>query len=110
MAFLDIYPKTKGHTIIIPKEHFENIYDIDENVIEHIAYISKEISQDYKDTLNCTGLNIIQSNEKDGQQEIMHYHMHIVPRYSDDGLNVWHMNKQVGKIDVKSVWEELKKG
>lgn len=99
-AFLDIEPATKGHTLIIPKKHAKNILDINAQTLQHVAKISKHIAKHYKENLQgCKGINIIQSNEKAAQQEVMHYHLHVVPRYKDDNKSIWkHMKNE--KIDI----------
>jgi histidine triad (HIT) family protein len=78
-VFLDINPDADGHTLIIPKKHFQDISDIDEKVLHHISDISKKIYQLLKEKLNFDGLSIIQNNEFG--QEIKHYHLHLLPRY-----------------------------
>ena len=84
LAFLDIYPKTKGHTLVIPKEHFDNLYDISDKALAHVSRIAKHIAIHMKTALGATGVNILQSSGRVAQQEVMHFHMHIVPRYEDD--------------------------
>lgn len=78
-AFLDINPSSPGHTLVIPKKHSENIFDIDKDDLERVIMVSKKISQKMKD-LGCDGINIYNNNGKDSGQIIFHFHMHIVPR------------------------------
>ena len=89
LAFLDINPVSKGHTLIIPKKHFENIFDIDEKTLERIAKVSKIIAIKIKENLDdVLGINVFQSNGKTAEQEIMHYHMHIIPRRKNDNFKI----------------------
>jgi len=88
LAFLNINPVTDGHTLIIPKKHYENIFEIDNNTIERIASISKKIALKMKTNLDIDAINIFQSNGKDAEQEIMHYHMHLIPRKENDGFRI----------------------
>lgn len=86
MAFLDAFPVTEGHTLIIPKEHYKNIYEIPEDILAHIMKISKRLALDYQQIFNTVGLNIIQSNGTVAKQTVFHFHVHLVPRYHQDGL------------------------
>lgn len=85
-AFLDITPKSNGHTLIIPKKHFENIYDIDPEVLKHIEIVSAKLGKLLKEKLNCKGITRVQNNEYG--QEVKHYHMHLIPRYEGDNLTL----------------------
>lgn len=83
-VFLDISPISNGHALIIPKEHFENMYDIDIEIQKHIEEVSKKIGKLLKEKLNCTGITRMQNNEHG--QEVKHYHVHLIPRYNHDKL------------------------
>ncbi len=84
LAFLDIFPKTKGHTLVIPKEPFDNLYDISDEALAQVSRVAKRIAIHMKEALGASGVNIFQSSGSAAQQEVMHYHMHVVPRYDDD--------------------------
>ena len=79
----------KGHIIIIPKKHYENFYDINERELSEIVKTIKRISIKLKDKLNADGLNILHASGKSGQQSVFHFHIHIIPRYKNDGLDTW---------------------
>jgi histidine triad (HIT) family protein len=84
LAYLDIFPANIGHTLVIPKKHAENIFEIDENTIAEIGKVSKIISDKLKNNLGAEGISIFQSNGKSAGQEIMHFHMHLVPRNNNE--------------------------
>ncbi len=86
LAFLDINPVNDGHTLIIPKEHFETILDIPEDLLAYLHSISKKISAAVKSVTNADGLNIVQSNGRAAMQEVPHLHIHIMPRFDGDGV------------------------
>jgi histidine triad (HIT) family protein len=88
LAFMDINPWTRGHALVIPKEHSRNIYDIagDDLAAVHIA--AQRIAQRQRDRLGCEGVNTIQSSEPVAMQTVFHTHVHVLPRYSDDGLRL----------------------
>ena len=89
LAFLTIEPISRGHLLIIPKKHFENIYDISESDLKEIIVAAKKIAGALKTSLGATGINILHASGKDAQQSVFHFHIHIVPRYEDDGLDTW---------------------
>lgn len=92
LAFLDINPVNKGHTLIVPKEHFENVYDIKEDILGHLIKVSKKISNALKQS-GADGINIIMNNEKDAGQVVFHLHIHIIPREKGDNLPMWPSKK-----------------
>jgi len=78
-----------GHTLIAPKKHFQDIYDIPETLLNEIAAVIKKISLDYKLKIHATGMNLLHASGKDGQQSVFHFHVHLLPRFNDDKLNAW---------------------
>ncbi len=85
LAFLDLNPLTKGHTLIIPKNHYEDIFKIKEKDLKEIILVSKKVSEKLKKSLRCKGINLLNSNGKIAGQEINHFHVHVIPRYTNDG-------------------------
>jgi histidine triad (HIT) family protein len=89
---LGIIPKeqiAKGHTLLIPKQHFKDIFDIEEEILQEIAVSAKKLSQTFIETHQATGVNILHASGKDAQQSVFHFHIHIVPRYPNDKLDLW---------------------
>jgi len=84
IAFLDIQPNNFGHTLLVPKKHFVNVYDTSEEVGSKIYPLLTKISNAVKKATGCDGINIIQNNEADAGQVVFHSHIHIIPRYKDD--------------------------
>src|SRR5260221_915859 len=80
------WPKNHGNTIIISNEHFENIYDIPETILMKIATLSKKIAIAMKKEYGCDGISTRQHNEPAGNQDIWHFHYHIIPRFENDRL------------------------
>ena len=81
-AFLDVNPASSGHTLIVPKKHFENIYDMDLETLKHIEMVSQKLGKTLQEKLNADGITRMQNNEYG--QDIKHYHMHLIPRYKND--------------------------
>jgi histidine triad (HIT) family protein len=93
IAILDIRPVHFGHTLVIPKKHFINIYDTPEEIGVKIYPVLSKIAKGIKQTLNCDGINIVQNNEVAGGQEVFHSHIHIIPRYENDGIKFSKIHK-----------------
>ena len=83
-AFLDVNPVSTGHTLIVPKKHFENIYDMDLETLKHIEMVSQKLGKTLQEKLNADGITRMQNNEYG--QDVKHYHMHLVPRYQNDKI------------------------
>jgi len=89
LAIVPIRQIIKGHTLLIPKSHFENIFDIDKEVFAEFAKVLKELSIKLVKENNATGINLLSASGKDAQQSVFHFHFHLVPRYPNDGLDMW---------------------
>ena len=87
-AFLNINPVNPGHSLVIPKEHFSNIYDTPEEIMAHLIKVSKKICLALK-VLETDGVNIIENNNQAAGQVIFHTHLHLIPRFAKDGLVEW---------------------
>jgi histidine triad (HIT) family protein len=112
LAFLDVKPLNIGHTLVISKKHFENIYDIPEDTISHLQKVVKKLAISVKKAMEADGITIIQNNETAGSQAIFHFHTHILPRYVGDKLNivnsVWETNVLAGKEELEAAKEKIK--
>lgn len=87
-AFLDIAGDVFGHTLVVPKNHYENIFDIPEVELNQVMTAVKKISQHFL-TVGYTGVNIMNASGIDAQQSVFHLHFHILPRSKNDGLDTW---------------------
>ena len=83
-VILDASPATKGHALILPKEHYANIFEIDEEILGKAAKLAKKIMIKEKDNLKCDGYNLLQKNGEVAGQTVFHFHMHLIPRYESD--------------------------
>lgn len=80
------WPNNKGHVIVIPNEHYENIFDLPSHYAEKIHVLAQRIAFAFKETYVCDGVSTRQHNEPAGSQSVWHYHLNIFPRYKDDEL------------------------
>ena len=83
-VILDASPATKGHALILPKERYANIFEIDEEILGKAAKLAKKIMIKEKDNLKCDGYNLLQNNGEVAGQTVFHFHMHLIPRYESD--------------------------
>ncbi len=79
----------RGHLLIIPKEHIRNFYDISKNQLSKLLHGVKEISMKLKTKYHVNGINILHASGEIAQQSVFHFHLHLIPRYKDDGLDLW---------------------
>ena len=86
IAFLDIRPLNEGHSLVIPKEHYENIFDIPQELISYIHGVAKHVALAVEKATDANGISIIQQNGKAAGQEIFHLHVHVIPRYKGQKL------------------------
>ncbi len=93
LVFESAEPIAKGHVLIVPKKHCQDIFDIDPSILSELVVVSQKIATDLLKKTGATGINILHASGKDAQQSIFHFHIHLVPRYSGDGLDLWLKNK-----------------
>ena len=105
-VIMNINPSTDGHLLVLPKEHYVNINDIKEDIITHsFKLIRDTLYPLLKEKLNCEGLTIAENNELG--QEIKHFHIHLTPRYPDDGADFQYNEDKISDLD--SVYAKLTK-
>ena len=93
LAFLDISQSTKGHTLIIPKNHAQDVFSMTPEDMAHIFTIVPKLATALKSTFNANGLNIVNNNGEAAGQTVFHYHVHLIPRYDEtDGFNTQYTN------------------
>lgn len=83
-VIFDIAPVSKGHALILPKKHYDNIYELDEEMASKVFVLAKKMAAAMTKALNCDGFNVIQNNGEDAGQTVFHFHMHLIPRYKND--------------------------
>lgn len=82
-AMMDIFPESKGHLLIIPKNHADNLFDCDVQILAHIVQVSQRLAKATKTALKADGIKIVQFNGSAAGQTVFHYHMHIIPAYEN---------------------------
>jgi histidine triad (HIT) family protein len=107
LSFMDINPWTRGHALVIPKAHSRNIYDASPDDLAAIHVAAQRVARRMRDRLNCEGLNVLQSSEPVAMQTVFHTHIHVIPRYSDDGLRLPAHPKPADHEELAALAEEL---
>ncbi|MDE6357839.1 MAG: HIT family protein [Eubacteriales bacterium] len=88
IAILDAFPANEGHTLVIPKKHFENIFEIDEETISEAYKIAKNIAEKIKANMGIENINILQNNGATAGQSVNHFHIHVIPRIENDTVTI----------------------
>lgn len=106
-AILDVNPAARGHVIIIPKKHAANIYELEDEDAAKVFPIAKKIASALQKTYGCDGVNVLQNNGEAAGQTVFHLHVHVVPRYYGDGVQI--MWKPGDTPNLDEVADEIKK-
>ena len=108
IAFMDINPWTRGHALVIPRNHSKNLYEIADEDLEHVAVAAKRLAQRMKERLGCDGVNLLNSCEPAAWQTVFHFHAHVIPRYEDDPLRLPGAPRQPEEGELAQVAGELR--
>ncbi len=84
-VILDLGPATKGHALILPKEHYANLYELPDETAGAVLKLAKKMATIMTEKLGCDGFNLVQNNGEVAGQTVFHFHMHLIPRYENDG-------------------------
>ena len=87
-VILDNGPATKGHALILPKDHADSLFDLPEETAADAMKLAKKLGQHIVETLKADGLNVVQNNGEAAGQTVKHYHLHLIPRYVNDGQKI----------------------
>lgn len=87
-VILDLGPATKGHALILPKEHADNLFELEDDYLKNAFLLAKKIGVIFKEKLGCKGVNIVQNNGEAAGQTVNHFHIHVIPRYENDGQKI----------------------
>lgn len=108
LAILDIHPNNLGHTLVLPKKHCENLFDTDEETLGFLIKAVKKISIAVKDAVKADGINIGINNGASAGQIVPHLHIHVIPRFSNDGLVHW-SQKEYETGEKEKIGEKIRK-
>lgn len=84
-VIMDVSPATKGHCLVLPKNHYATLFELGEEETKALLPVAKKVATKMKDALNCDGFNLVQNNGEVANQTVPHFHLHLIPRYVGDG-------------------------
>ena len=87
-VILDANPASKGHALILPKEHYADLYELDDALAAKALVLAKKMVAKLTDILECDGYNVVQNNGETAGQTVFHFHIHLIPRYKDDNVGL----------------------
>ena len=87
-VILDLGPASKGHALILPKDHYANLYELPDETAGEVMKLAKRMAVQMTERLGCEGFNLVQNNGELAGQTVFHFHMHLIPRYCDDGQKI----------------------
>ncbi len=107
-AILDLGPASRGHTLILPKEHFRDVTELSAHYAAGILPVAAKIGEAMKKALSCDGFNLVQNNGEAAGQTVMHFHMHVIPRYNSETAPIaaWEPHK-ADPEELKQIREQL---
>lgn len=107
-VILDAGPAAKGHALIIPKEHYANLYELSDELAAKVLVLAKKMITKLTDILGCDGYNIVQNNGEAAGQTVFHFHLHMIPRYKDDGVGVTWKTGELKEEDKEELLAKIK--
>lgn len=105
---LDVSPASKGHALILPKNHYADLYEIDENVAADAMKLAKKLAIHMTDVLKCDGFNLVQNNHEVAGQTVFHFHMHLIPRYNGDTVGITWKPGELTDEDKEEILSKVK--
>ncbi|MBR4207725.1 MAG: HIT family protein [Lachnospiraceae bacterium] len=106
-VILDLGPATKGHSLIIPKDHYEDLFEIPEETAAQAMVLAKRLSARLMEKLHADGLNLVQNNKETAGQTVKHFHLHMIPRYKDDMQNILWKPGEVTQDELALIKETI---
>lgn len=106
-VILDLGPAAKGHALVLPKEHFANLYELPEDWCAKAFLLAQRMAAQMTERLHCDGFNIVQNNGEVAGQTVFHFHIHLIPRYEGDGQRIGWKPGNSAPEELKAVKEEI---
>jgi histidine triad (HIT) family protein len=106
---LDVGPATKGHALILTKNHYDNIFEIDEQTAGRLFSLASIVAKAMKKTLNCDGMNVLQNNGTIAGQTVFHFHLHLIPRYEGDQVQITWPQGEITEKEKDQLVQLIKK-
>lgn len=102
-VIMDVNPATRGHALILPKNHFANLYELPDETAAEVMKLAKKMAGYMTKKLNCDGFNLLQNNGEYAGQTVLHFHMHLIPRYKDDKQTLGLKGREASEEELDQV-------
>jgi histidine triad (HIT) family protein len=109
VAFMDINPATRGHALVIPREHAPDVFAIDPEDLQAVAVAAQQLARRVREKLGADGVNLLNSNGRAAWQTVFHFHVHVIPRYEGDPLRLPWVPGPGDMDDIQAAAAELKR-
>ena len=106
-VILDPAPATKGHALILPKDHYRDLFELPDEKAAKVMVLAKKMAAQMREKLHCDGFNLMQNNEEAAGQTVFHFHMHLIPRYNDDGQTIGWKPGKPGDAELEEIRKEV---
>lgn len=106
-VILDMGPATKGHALILPKEHAANLYELPEELTSKVFVLAKKMVIQMTEKLKCDGFNLMQNNGEAAGQTVHHFHLHLIPRYKNDGQEINWQPGEPTQEELEAIRKEI---
>jgi histidine triad (HIT) family protein len=108
VAFMDLNPWTRGHALVVPRRHTTDLFEVGEEDLRHVGATVQRLAARMRDRLGCDGINVLNSAGEAAWQTVFHFHVHVIPRYRDDPLELPTRPKEADREELEQVAEELR--
>ena len=109
-VILDLGPATRGHALLLPKEHYKNLFELDDETASKVLGIAKKVGAKMVKALHADGFNLVQNNGEPAGQTVFHFHMHIIPRYENDTVNIGWKPGSITDERIKEIKNKINGG
>ncbi len=106
-VILDLGPASKGHALILPKEHYADLYELQEETAGEVMKLAKKMAAQMTQRLGCEGFNLVQNNGELAGQTVFHFHMHLIPRYRDDGQKIGWKPQEATQEELETIRAQI---
>ncbi len=106
-VILDLGPASKGHALILPKEHYADLYELPEETAGEVMKLAKKMAAQMTQRLGCEGFNLVQNNGELAGQTVFHFHMHLLPRYRDDGQKIGWKPQEATQEELETIRAQI---
>ena len=107
-VIFDVSPASKGHALILPKEHYANVFELGDEEAKGVFVVAKKVAKALKEVTGCEGFNILQNNGEIAGQTVFHFHTHLIPRYTDDGVKITWNHGEPSNEELAQLAEKIK--